>query len=104
MSRIRAASARRTAGRRREWAGISVGRDQERTRVRGASRRTGPGRGVRSAFDQSDFTGTRTLAGLFGREFHPLSFAQELEHRAANRTAVEEVFDPALVADEAEPL
>src|SRR5213083_2547378 len=103
MSTPRTASARRTAGRRREGAGISV-QGRESTRVRRASRRTGSGRGARSAFDQPDFAGARTLAGFFGREFHPLAFTQELEHRAANRAAVEEVLDPPLIADEAEPL
>jgi hypothetical protein len=55
-------------------------------------------------FDQPDFTGPRALAGLFGREFHPLSFPQELEDRSAHGAAMKEVLDTAFVADEPEPL
>src|SRR5262249_25356479 len=57
-----------------------------------------------SAFDQSHRTTARTLPGLFGCELHPLSFAQELEHGAADGAAMEKVLDTALVADESEPL
>ena len=55
-------------------------------------------------FDQPDFTGPGALAGLFGREFHPLSFPQELEDRSAHGAAMKEVLDTAFVADEPEPL
>src|SRR3990172_5276091 len=57
-----------------------------------------------SAFDQTHFPGARTLAGILGRELHALALAQQLEHRAAHGAAMEEVLDPALVADESEPL
>ena len=56
------------------------------------------------AFDEPHLTGTGSLAGLFGREFHSLAFPQELEDRPAHGAAMEEVLDPALVADEPEPL
>ena len=57
-----------------------------------------------SAFDQADVAGARTFLGIFRSELDALAFAQQLEHRAADRAAVEEVFDPAFVADEPEPL
>src|SRR4051794_13582087 len=61
-------------------------------------------RGEKLAFDQADVTGARALAGFLRREFHPLSFAQQLEYGAANGTAMEEMFGAALIADEAETL
>jgi hypothetical protein len=57
-----------------------------------------------SIFDQPDFSGTRTLAGFFLREFNSLAFAQQLEYRATHRAAVEEVFDSRFVANESEAL
>jgi hypothetical protein len=57
-----------------------------------------------SAFDQTDFASARTLARLFRRELDTLTFAQQLEHGAPDRAAVEEVLDSAFVADEAEAL
>jgi hypothetical protein len=56
----------------------------------------------RSAFDQAHFTGARSLAGIFLRELHALSFPQQLEHSASDGTAVEEVFDSTFIPDEAE--
>ena len=53
-------------------------------------RRTSPARGPFPRF--------------FGREFDALTFAQQLEHRAAHRAAMEEVLDAAFVADEPESL
>src|SRR5262249_27636758 len=75
-----------------------------RKRVRRPS--AAPGRSCRSAsaFDQPDFAGARPFAGLFRRELHPLSFAQQLEHGAADRAAVEEVFDSTLVTNETKAL
>ena len=58
----------------------------------------------RSAFDQANITRPRTLTGILGSEIHTLSFAQQFEDCAAYRTAVKEVFDAALIADEAEAL
>jgi hypothetical protein len=60
--------------------------------------------GDASAFDQADLTGARTLAGLFRRELDALTFAQQLEHGASDRAAMEEMLDPTFVADEAEAL
>src|SRR5678816_2183474 len=57
-----------------------------------------------SALDQPDFSGARTLPGFFRRELHTLSFTKQLEHGTAYGAAMEEVLDPAFVADEAEPL
>src|SRR5438552_16355157 len=56
------------------------------------------------SFDQAYVAGARAFLGIFGGELDPLAFAQQLKHGAADRAAVEEVFDPALVADEPEPL
>src|SRR4051812_45523853 len=99
----RAGPARRSSCVREVWAGTGaceVGRDARKPGTeRGPRTRTG----VRSAFDQPDFTGAGSLTGLFGREFHPLAFAQELEDRSPHGTAVKEMLDPAFVADEAEP-
>src|SRR6185295_5002280 len=65
----------------------------------------GPGvRGGRSALDQPDVAGARTLLRFFRRELDTLAFAQQLEHRAAHRASVEEVLDAAFVTDEPEPL
>src|SRR6185295_16623613 len=66
-----------------------------------------PGRKVqetrsRSAFDQADIARPRAFSGVLRRELDALSFAQQLEHRASHRAAVEEVLDAALVADEPE--
>src|SRR5271167_4473083 len=55
-----------------------------------------------SVFDQSNVASARTLSRILRCELHALPFAQELEHGAPDRAAVEEVFGAALVADEAE--
>ena len=57
-----------------------------------------------SALDQPNVAGPRALGGLFGRELHSLALAEQLENRAADGAAVEEVFDATLIADEPEPL
>ena len=57
-----------------------------------------------SAFDEPDFAGARSFAGFLRGEFDALAFAQQLEHRAAHRAAMEEVLDSSFVADEPEPL
>src|SRR5256885_2046273 len=54
--------------------------------------------------DQPHVTGARALLRFFRSEFDTLAFAQQLEHRPANRAAMEEVFDAAFVSNEAEPL
>src|SRR5207248_2923321 len=54
-------------------------------------------------FDQADVAGARPFLRVFGCELDPLPFAQQFEHRAADRAAVEEVLDSAFVADEPEP-
>jgi len=58
----------------------------------------------RLAFDQADVASARTFGGFLDLELDSLPFPQELEDGAANRAAVEEVLDSALVANEAEPL
>jgi hypothetical protein len=57
-----------------------------------------------SAFDQPDFSGPGPLARFFRGEFNALTFAKQLEDRAAHRAAMKKVFDSSLVADEPEPL
>lgn len=39
----------------------------------------------RLAFDQADFTGARTLGRFLLREFDPLAFTEQLEHRPSHR-------------------
>src|SRR5262249_15992889 len=53
---------------------------------------------------QPDVAGSRAFLRFFRRELHALAFAQQLEHCAADRAAVEEVLDAAFVADESEAL
>ena len=70
---------------------------------------TGPRRAtgrkaVDSAFDQTNVTGPRALRRFLGCEFDALTLAQQLEHRAADRAAVEEVLDAAFISDEPEAL
>src|SRR5262245_40082609 len=99
-------NARRTNRGARDVTGIqdwTGGKGKERSRVQRVDRRTRSCRSA-SAFDQPDFAGAGTLAGFFRRELHPLAFPQQLEHGAPHGTAVEEVLDPAFVADEAETL
>jgi len=55
-----------------------------------------------SAFYQPDIAGARTLAGVLRSELDPLSFAQQFKNSSPHRAAVEEVFDAALIANEAE--
>src|SRR5262249_25530345 len=81
----------------------SVGRGRNPGAVNGPPHRAG-NEPRASAFDQTDFTGPRTLAGLFRREFHALTLPEQLEHRSAHGAAMEEMLDAALVADEAEAL
>src|SRR3954464_4618374 len=57
-----------------------------------------------SAFDEPYVARPWALARILRREINPLSFAQQFEDRPAHRTAVEEVFDAALIANEAEAL
>jgi hypothetical protein len=59
---------------------------------------------VKSAFQEAHFSGPRTLAGIFLRELDPLSFTKQLEHRAADGAAVEEVLDSTFIADESKSL
>ncbi len=57
----------------------------------------------RLAFDQAHVARSRSFGRFLDLELDSLAFAQELEDGAANRAAVEEVLDPALVANEPEP-
>jgi len=57
-----------------------------------------------SAFDQANFACARTFSGILGREFHTLAFAEQLENGPTDGASVEEVLDPAFVADEPEAL
>src|SRR6266852_1927810 len=58
---------------------------------------------MKSAFDEADVAGARPFLGILRSKFHALTLAEQLEHCAADRAAMEEVLDPTLVADEAEP-
>ena len=51
---------------------------------------------------ESDIARPRALLRVFRRELDPLAFAQQFEHRPPDRAAVEEVLDPAFVANETE--
>src|SRR5262249_21965906 len=55
------------------------------------------------AFDQPHVARARPFLRFLRSELHPLTFAQQLEHRSADRAAMEKVFDSTLVADEPEP-
>jgi hypothetical protein len=92
--------------RMRDGTGAGVGGVREQLERKRPGRSGGRARvrqmGNLSAFDQTDFTSARTLARLFRRELDALTFAQQLEHGAPDRAAVEEVLDTAFVADEAE--
>src|SRR6187549_1638874 len=68
---------------------------------RGAGRTRG---GLTLAFDQTNVTRTRSLGAVFRRELHTLSLTQQLKHCAAHCTAMKEVFNSALIANESEPL
>src|SRR5262249_45429835 len=55
-------------------------------------------------FYQANVTRPRPLLRILRREFHPLTFPQQLEDGSPDRAAVEKVLDPTLVADETESL
>ena len=55
-----------------------------------------------SALDQANVAGARALPESSG-ELDALPFAKQLEDRTSDGASVKEVFDSALVADEAEP-
>src|SRR5918993_5720244 len=57
-----------------------------------------------SGVEQSHVSCARALAGVLGVEFDALTFAQQLEHGAANGAAMEEVFNARLIADEPKTL
>src|SRR4030095_9359419 len=54
------------------------------------------------AFNQSNVPGARAFRRLLRSELDALPFAEQLEYRRPHGAAVEEVFDPALVANKAE--
>jgi hypothetical protein len=56
------------------------------------------------ALDEANFAGPGTLRRLFGGELDPLTLTEQFEHGAPDGAAVEEMFGPALIADEAETL
>jgi hypothetical protein len=59
---------------------------------------------VCSAFDEPYVARARPLLGILRGELHTLAFAEQLEHCAPHRAAVEEMLDAAFVADESEAL
>src|ERR1051326_1242883 len=54
--------------------------------------------------DQSDFRSARAFGRILGREFDPLSLAQQFEDGAANCRSMKEVLDAAFVANKPEAL
>ena len=54
------------------------------------------------SFDQADITRARAFLRFFNRKLDALTLAQQLEYRTTHRAAMEEVLDPAFVANEAE--
>jgi hypothetical protein len=57
-----------------------------------------------SAFDQANLACTGAFGGIFGRKLHTLTFAEQFENGPTDGASVEEVLDPAFVADEPEAL
>jgi hypothetical protein len=55
-------------------------------------------------FYETDISGAWTLLRFLRSEFNALTLAQQLENRAAYGAAMEEVFDPSLIADKSETL
>ena len=53
-------------------------------------------------FNQPNVARAGPLRELFGAEFDPLSFTEQLEHRTSHRAAVKEVFDARLIPNEPE--
>src|SRR6266496_2397522 len=99
----RAAVLRRVAGDIRLQ--LQRGRDRREvpSAARGAPHRARKS-GRASAFDQPDLARPWALAGFLRRELHALAFAQQLEHRAPDGAAVEEMLDSTFVPNEAVPL
>ena len=58
---------------------------------------------IQLAFNQSNVTCSRALAGLLCGEFDPLPLAEQLEHCASHRAAVKEVLDAGFIPNESEP-
>jgi hypothetical protein len=67
-------------------------------RPRYSSEKRRPGRAGNLALDQSNVAGAWSFRGFLGREFHALTFAQQLEDGAANSAAMEEVLDATFIA------
>lgn len=57
-----------------------------------------------SALLEAHVAGTWALARFLGRKLYALALAKQLEHGAADGTAVKEVLDSAFIADETEAL
>src|SRR6185503_676509 len=64
----------------------------------------GAGHSSELPFDQANVSGAWALRRILDGKIHPLPFAQQFEDGASYSTAMEEVFDPALIADETKPL
>ena len=95
-------SARESKG---ELQGLWLHRGSRRQPEGGRARATIAARGGWClAFDEANVACARALGRIFDLEIDPLAFPQELEDGAANRAAMEEMLDAALVADEAEAL
>ena len=70
-----------------------------------AFRQTQAGRrpiGENLAFDQADVTGAWTLCGFLGLEVDAMALQWQLENSATDRAAMKEMFNAAVVADEAD--
>src|SRR5580704_5899544 len=58
----------------------------------------------RLGFDEPNVSGARALLRFLRSELDALALAQQLENGAADGTAMEEVFDTSLIADESKTL
>jgi hypothetical protein len=56
------------------------------------------------SFDQADVAGARPFRRILRLKFHTLALSEQLEHSAANSTAMKEVLGSALIADEPKSL
>jgi hypothetical protein len=59
--------------------------------------------GSELTFYETDVSGARSLLRFLRSELHTLPLAEQLENGAADRAAMEEVFDTSLIADKSEP-
>src|SRR6476646_10195202 len=74
---------------------------RRRRRASGSQRRERASGLAPLAFDQANVAGARSLLRILRSELDALTFAEQLEHGAANGAAMKEVLDPSLITNEA---